>query len=190
VTLADYSCSNTFREQRPNPFDVADFIGPKQNESSSGSYRYTNSLQTPPASVHHDSRSDSDEFRARRSCSNGAQNISADSEINANHMQSHPPGLKTPESTQQDRYVQAPGNTEATGTIDDSHGSPQNNRHDQRPCRKRSIRNLSAEIDEGPKRQKDDSHQKEKRKAPKVAAAYRSVSFLVSTDCFLRSDPK
>lgn len=64
-------------------------------------------------------------------------------------------------------------NTAGVGTKADNHARPCNDHSGEERSLKRSIKELSAEVEGGPKRQKEKTHQKEKRKAPKVAAAYK-----------------
>jgi hypothetical protein len=168
--------SDASKEQRPNPFNDVDLKGYGRSGSSPGSRYNANSLQTPPTSACHDSRSDSNENCARRTSTNGAQSDPTCSPDNAKYIQAdaHYSTIpEPPEGGRERRDLQSPSTSRGTGNRDDMYGSPLNDDSNRGLSRKRSIREFSPEVDEGPKRQKDECHQKDKRKAPKVAAAYR-----------------
>lgn len=173
----DAFSSNILDNHRPNPFNDADGKGYSRRESPAGNYR--NSLQTPPTSASHDSRCDNDQLYPRRSSSNSAENSLQELPANIKNIQPDPSGPRTPDTIQRDggdKNAHSPSHTRGTMTADDKRGSPlQEQFHDHGNggiVRKRSIRELSPEIAEGPKRQPDGCHAKDKRKAPKVAAAY------------------
>lgn len=151
--------SNALPDHQPKPFSDADWEGYAGKGSPPGSYQHAGSLQTPPASACHDTYFDNTENRARRFSGYGAQSTLTNSPASS------------------------------IGVRGDKYRSPLDDRSDQGHSPKRSVRKLSVEVEEGPRRQKDESHQNNKRKAPKVAAAYRSVPFHMSAACSLQSDP-
>ena len=138
--------SNAIIEPRPKSFTDANLDWYIERGSPAGSY-HPGSLQTPPTSACHDTRSDNSENCARRLSSGCAQSIVMNSPVGS------------------------------IGTGPGKYKSPLNDHSYQDLSPKWSVRQFSPEVDEGPKRQKDENHQKDKRKAPKIAAAYRSVTF-------------
>lgn len=136
-----------------------------------------NSLQTPPTSTCHYSRSDNiNEIQARLSSRTRRQSSLTNSPTTGKYLQSDALGQKRLETTlteKENRDIPSPIKYSDLDMRVDGYRSPLNNQHDLASSRKRSSRDFSAEEDEGPKRQKDEGHQKDRRKAPKVAAAYR-----------------
>jgi hypothetical protein len=103
--------------------------------------------------------------------------------VSGKHVDSEAPSKRASEPLRKARIgskVRSPGNTQGTTIREEKYRSPLDERSNQGLSRKRAIEDSMAEVDEGPKRQKAESHQKEKRRAPKIASAYRSVRFLVS----------
>lgn len=175
-TMANLSCSHASTGQRPDHLNDVNCEGYRGGGSPPPNQQAI-SLQTPPTSACHDSCLDNNENRTRGLPSNGAQNALTNSPVSAKYIHYDAPGVgKLQESMPRDaegRKILPPSNTSGIGMRADSCASPSSDRSEQERFRKRSIREFSAEVDEGPKRQKDEGHQKEKRKAPKVAAAYR-----------------
>jgi hypothetical protein len=113
--------------------------------------------------------------------------------VSGKHVDSEAPSNRASEPLWKARMgskVRSPGITKGTTIREEKYRSPLDERSNQALSRKRPIEDSMAEVDEGPKRQKADSYQKEKRRAPKIASAYRSVRFLVSALRFLHSDPE
>jgi hypothetical protein len=176
TTMTKLSGSSTSTSQRSNPFTEPDLRG-FSGDGSPPPNQQTFSLQTPPTSACHDSRSDNNEYPAR-----AITNNSAPSTLN------YPPGSV--------RYAHAdasgagraqdylpvdrkrnnpplPSNDSSVGMKGEKSASSPIVYSDQERFRQPTAREFSPEDDEGPKRQKDESHHREGRKAPKVAAAYR-----------------
>jgi hypothetical protein len=167
--------SNPLGGHRPNPFNDHGWEGYKRSASPPPN-QYATSLQTPPASGCHDSFSDKIENPARRSSSDGVESTLTNPPAVAKCACSDPHGHSGPETTPNNRQgsnILSPGKTTGIGMAGDDGRSPSKDYMGQGCSRKRSFRELSAEIDEGPRRQKDEGHQRDKRKAPRVAAAYR-----------------
>ncbi|ERF68266.1 hypothetical protein EPUS_02722 [Endocarpon pusillum Z07020] len=152
-------------EQRPDPFDGVSWEGYSRSGSPPPRQQAL-SLQTPPTSACHDSCSNNNENRPRRLSSTVARNPLSNSPTNCQDSSCDAPGAGSPQSEP------ILSNTARVGTNADKHASPSSDHSGEGRSRKRSIGELSAEVEEGPKRQKEKIHQKEKRKAPKVAAAY------------------
>ncbi len=191
--MANFSYSNSTKEQRPNPFNDAEWEGYRGSGSPPGSH-FASSLQTPPASTCHDSHSDHTEIGTRRLSSYGAQSTLTDSPGYAKRVQSvaPDPGMWKLALSQGERNRNVPTPTYTAGVVTrgEEYRSPSESHSDQGLRRKPSMREFSAEVDGGPKRQKDKGHQKDRRKAPKVAAAYRLVPFYMFAVCFSYSDPE
>ena len=90
-----------------------------------------------------------------------------------------PPSLqKSPTDSQENErttngHQQSPTNEDAPTNPPESITSPRRSKSDLSLSRKRSYRHSSEESDGGPKRQEDETAQRQKRKQPKIAAAYR-----------------
>jgi hypothetical protein len=178
---AAYSNGLSRRPQQPS--NDAAWEGYRTSGSPTGSHHHATSLQTPPMSACHDSRSDNNGNCARRFSNNDAQSTMSKSPTTAKDMLFVASSLAVPDSTpgnRGDENVQPRSITASLAMGYDKNRSLGNDHSGQALSRKRSTREFSAEVDEGPKRQKDEGHQREKRSAPKVAAAYRSVSFRLS----------
>lgn len=145
--------------------------------SPTANTQQSNSLQTPPTSTCHYSRSDnSNEIHDRRSSKTGPQCGLTSAPTSAKHLQSDALSQTRLESTltnKENRDIPSPINNSDIDMRVDKYRSPLNDQRDLASHGKRSSRDFLDEEDEGPKRQKDEGHQKDKRKAPKVAAAYR-----------------
>jgi hypothetical protein len=164
--------SHASTSQRSNPFGETSFEG-FRGSGSPPPNQYAFSLQTPPTSACHDSRSDNNECPARGITNNGAQSTLTYSPGSVKYPHSDAPGAgQLQEYLPGDRKGTASNNS-GVGIKGERYASSPNVYRDQEHYRQQTAREFSADEDEGPKRQKDESHQKEGRKAPKVAAAYR-----------------
>lgn len=137
-----------------------------------------NSLQTPPTSACHDSRSDNTENHGHRTSDSAHNDPAGSPMIPKCSPDAHDWTTATASSHEDQEGAAAHSQNNAQSTammadqfyrasVDDGPGPGPS------LPRKRSIREVSPEADEGPKRQRDKSYQKDKRKGPKVAAAYR-----------------
>jgi hypothetical protein len=180
---ANAARSNGLHGRPPQPSNDAAWEGYRTSGSPTGSHHHATSLQTPPMSAYHDSRSDNNGNCARRFSNHDAHSTMAKSPTAAKDMHSVASSLAIPDSApgnRRDENIQPRSITTSLAMGYDKDRSLEDDHSGQALSRKRSTREFSAEIDEGPKRQKDEGHQREKPKAPKVAAAYRSVSFRLS----------
>ncbi len=152
--------------QRPNPFDGVSWEGYRRSVSPPPPQQAL-TLQTPPTSARHDSCSNNNEHRPRRVSSNVARNSFSISPTNGQGSNCDAPAARSSQAESMH------SNTAGVGTKGGEHTSPFSDHCGEEWSGRRSIRELSAEVEEGPKRQKEKTPQKEKRRAPEVAAAYK-----------------
>jgi hypothetical protein len=175
-TMTKLSGSHTSTIQRSNPFNETNFEG-FRGSGSPPPNQHAFSLQTPPTSACHDSCWDYNEHPTRGLSCNGVQSTQTNSPGNVKYTHSDAPGVGQLQdylpSDRKRSNPPPPSNSSGTGMKGEKHATPPSIYSDQERYRQQSAREFSAEVDEGPKRQKDECHQKEGRKAPKVAAAYR-----------------
>ena len=174
--MTNLSGSHTSISQRLNPFNETSLEG-FRGSGSPPPNQHAFSLQTPPTSACRDSRSDNNEYPARGITNSGAQSNLNYSPGSVKYTHSDAPGAGQGQDylpgDRRGSNPPLPSNNSGVGMKGERYASSPNVYSNQERYRQQTAREFSAEQDEGPKRQKDESHQKEGRKAPKVAAAYR-----------------